>query len=165
MAELETRRLGRSKMMVKALGLGGGHLAGPEQSDEVAIDLIRGAIDRGINFVDTSPDYGLSERRIGMALAGGWRDKAYLQTKVGSHPAYLRDWSQKATVSSLENSFKTLDVEYVDSVLIHGPRHCCVHASRASGSPAALAAALPAPFPDLHRCWRPTSRPSNPSPP
>ena len=123
MAELETRRLGRSEMMVKALGLGGGHLAGPEQSDEVAIDLIRGAIDRGINFVDTSPDYGLSERRIGMALAGGWRDKAYLQTKVGSHPAYLRDWSQKATVWSLENSFKTLDVEYVDSVLIHGPRH------------------------------------------
>ena len=123
MTELETRRLGRSEMNVKALGLGGGHLAGPEQSDEVAIDLIRGAIERGINFVDTSPDYGLSERRIGMALADGWRDKIYLQTKVGSHPEYLRDWSQNATTCSLDNSFKTLQVDYVDSVLIHGPRH------------------------------------------
>jgi len=123
MAELETRRLGRSEMKAKALGLGGGHLAGPEQSDEEAIALIRGAIERGVNFVDTSPDYGLSEKRIGMALADGWRDRTYVQTKVGSHPKYMRDWSKKATAWSLENSFKALQVDYVDSVLIHGPRH------------------------------------------
>ena len=123
MTELEVRRLGRTEMKPKALGLGGGHLAGPEQSDEVAIALVRGAIERGINFVDTSPDYGFSEQRIGMALADGWRDKVYLQTKVGSHPKYLRDWSEKATTWSLENSFKMLRTDYVDSVLIHGPRH------------------------------------------
>ena len=35
----------------------------------------------------------------------------------------MRDWSKKATAWSLENSFKTLQVDYVDSVLIHGPRH------------------------------------------
>jgi D-threo-aldose 1-dehydrogenase len=110
-------------MKPKALGLGGGHLAGPEQSDEVAIALVRGAIERGINFLDTAPDYGFSEQRIGMALAGGWRDKVYLQTKVGSHPKYLRDWSSEATTWSLENSFKMLQTDYVDSVLIHGPRH------------------------------------------
>ena len=123
MPDLETRRLGRTQMRPKALGLGGGHLAGPEQADEVAIALVRGAIERGINFVDTSPDYGLSEQRIGMALADGWRDKVYLQTKVGSHPRFLRDWSKKATNWSLENSFKQLQTDYVDSVLIHGPRH------------------------------------------
>ncbi|MEM7031327.1 MAG: aldo/keto reductase [Chloroflexota bacterium] len=123
MTELELRRLGRTEMKPKALGLGGGHLAGPEQSDDVAIALIRGAIERGINFVDTSPNYGLSEQRIGLALTGGWRDKVYLQTKVGSHPNYLRDWSKKATTWSLENSFKMLQTDYVDSVLIHGPRY------------------------------------------
>ncbi|MBT6681055.1 MAG: hypothetical protein HOB07_03275 [Chloroflexi bacterium] len=123
MPDLEVRRLGRSGMKPKALGLGGGHLAGPEQSDEVAIALVRGAIERGINFLDTAPDYGFSEQRIGMALAGGWRDKVYLQTKVGSHPKYLRDWSSEATTWSLENSFKMLQTDYVDSVLIHGPRH------------------------------------------
>ncbi len=123
MPELEVRRLGRTEMKPKALGLGGGHLAGPEQSDEDAIAIIRGAIEMGINFVDTSPDYGLSEERIGKALTGGWRENVYLQTKVGSHPRYLRDWSKKATTWSLENSFKTLQTDYVDSVLIHGPRH------------------------------------------
>ena len=123
MPDLEIRRLGRTEMKPKALGLGGGHLAGPEQADEDAIAMVRGAIERGINFVDTSPDYGFSEHRIGMAMANGWRDKVYLQTKVGSHPQYLRDWSKKATTWSLENSFKMLQTDYIDSVLIHGPRH------------------------------------------
>jgi aryl-alcohol dehydrogenase-like predicted oxidoreductase len=123
MPDLEIRRLGRTEMKPKALGLGGGHLAGPEQADEDAIAMVRGAIERGVNFVDTSPDYGFSEQRIGMAMADGWRDKVYLQTKVGSHPQYLRDWSKKATTWSLENSFKMLQTDYVDSVLIHGPRH------------------------------------------
>ena len=122
MPDLEVRRLGRSGMKPKALGLGGGHLGWPEQSNENAIATVRSAIEHGINFVDTSPAYGVSEQRIGMALADGWRDKVYLQTKVGSHPKYLRDWSKKATTWSLENSFKLLQTDYVDSVLIHGPR-------------------------------------------
>ena len=78
MPDLEVRRLGRSEMKPKALGLGGGHLGWPDQSDENAIITVRSAIERGINFVDTSPDYGFSEQRIGMALAEGWRDKVYL---------------------------------------------------------------------------------------
>jgi len=125
MPDLGVRRLGRTSMKPKALGLGGGHLAGPEQSDESAIATVRTAIERGINFVDTAPDYGLSEKRIGMALADGWRDKVYLQTKVGSHPKFTRDWSKEATTWSLENSFKALQTDYVDSVLIHGPRYSC----------------------------------------
>ena len=103
MPDLEIRRLGRTEMKPKALGLGGGHLAGPEQADEDAIAMVRGAIERGINFVDTSPDYGFSEERIGKALANGWRDKVYLQTKVGSHPKYLRNWSKMATTWSLSS--------------------------------------------------------------
>jgi len=123
MASLEIRRLGRTEMKPTALGLGGGHLGYPAQSDENAVNTIRGAIERGINFVDTSPFYGVSERRFGLALAGGWREKVYLQTKVGSHPRHLRDFSKKATTWSLENSFKELQTDYVDSVLIHGPRY------------------------------------------
>jgi aryl-alcohol dehydrogenase-like predicted oxidoreductase len=115
--------LGRTEMKPTALGLGGGHLGDPSQSDENAISTIRGAIERGINFVDTSPFYGVSERRFGLALAEGWRERVYLQTKVGSHPRYLRDFSKKATTWSLENSFKELQTDYVDSVLIHGPRY------------------------------------------
>lgn len=123
MLQLQTRRLGKSEINATVLGLGGGHLAGGEQTDAETTALIRGAIEQGINFVDTSPNYGKSEERYGAALAGGWRDKVYLQTKVGSHPKVLRDWSREATSWSLENSFKMLRTDYVDSVLIHGPRH------------------------------------------
>jgi aryl-alcohol dehydrogenase-like predicted oxidoreductase len=123
MPPLQTRRLGKSEINATVLGLGGGHLAGNEQTEQESIALIRGAIERGINFVDTSPNYGLSEERYGRALADGWRDKVYLQTKVGSHPRFMRNWSRNATIWSLENSFTLLQTEYVDSVLIHGPRH------------------------------------------
>lgn len=123
MPGLETRRLGRTGMKTRALGLGGGHLGDPASTDDEVIATVRGAIERGINFVDTSPYYGVSEHRFGLALADGWRDKVYLQTKVGSHPRFLRDFSEEATTWSLENSFRELRTEYVDSVLIHGPRY------------------------------------------
>ena len=123
MADLEVRRLGRTEMRPKALGLGGGYLGDPKSPDAEAVETIHEAIERGINFVDTSPEYGVSESRVGLALTGNWREKVYLQTKVGSHPRFLRDFSKEATTWSLENSFKLLRTDYVDSVLIHGPRY------------------------------------------
>ena len=126
MVDLEVRRLGRTEMKPKALGLGGGYLGLPAlMSEEEATATIRAAIERGINFIDTAPPYGggESERCIGLALAGGWREKVYLQTKVGSHPRFFHDFSKEATSWSLANSFKQLQTDYVDSVLIHGPRY------------------------------------------
>ncbi|SVB61619.1 uncharacterized protein METZ01_LOCUS214473, partial [marine metagenome] len=123
MADLEVRRLGRTEMRPKALGLGGGYLGDPKSPDAEAVETIHEAIERGINFVDTSPEYGVSESRVGLALTGSWREKVYLQTKVGSHPRFLRDFSKEATTWSLENSFDLLRTDYVDSVLIHGPRY------------------------------------------
>ena len=55
MLDFEVRRLGRTEMKPKALGLGGGYLGNPESPDEEAVTTIRGAIEMGINFVDTSP--------------------------------------------------------------------------------------------------------------
>ena len=123
MPDLEVRRLGRTDMNPKSLGLGCGYLGNPKRPDQEAITTIRHAIEKGINFVDTSPEYGESEYRVGLALSDGWREKVYLQTKVGSHPKYLRNFSKKATIWSLENSFNLLQTDYVDSVLIHGPRY------------------------------------------
>ncbi len=123
MPELEYRRLGRTEMKPKSLGLGCGYLGNPKRPDQEAITTIKYAVEKGINFIDTSPEYGLSEQRVGLGLSNGLREKVYLQTKVGSHPKYLRDFSKKATIWSLENSFKLLKTDYVDSVLIHGPRY------------------------------------------
>lgn len=122
MPDLEVCRLGRTEMKPKVLGLGCGHLGYLQRPDEEAVATIREAIEQGIDFVDTSPFYEVSEYRVGLALAGGWREKVYLQTKVGSHPRFLRDFSKEATTWSLENSLKLLQTDYLDSVLIHGPR-------------------------------------------
>ena len=123
MPDLEVRRLGRTEMKPKSLGLGCGYLGDPKRPNQEAITTIRYAIEKGINFIDTSPEYGISEYRVGLGLSNGLREKVYLQTKVGSHPKYLRDFSKKATIWSLENSFNLLQTDYVDSVLIHGPRN------------------------------------------
>ena len=68
MPNLETRRLGRTEMRPKALGVGGGYLGEQNRPDGEAISTVHTAIDRGINFVDTSPEYGVSEYRVGLAL-------------------------------------------------------------------------------------------------
>jgi len=103
------------------LGLGCAYFGGEKSSDEETIAGTRRAIELGIDYVDTSPLYGESERRIGLALADGWRDRVYLQTKTGTHPTQRGDYSAAATRWSVENSLKLLGTDYLDSVLIHDP--------------------------------------------
>lgn len=123
MAELETRRLGRTEMKPKALALGCAFFGHKEHvTDQDAIEGVRHAIELGLNFVDTSPLYGESERRVGLALEGGYREKVYLQTKAGTHPEKRHDYSAEAIRWSVENSLKLLKTDYFDSVLIHDPR-------------------------------------------
>jgi predicted aldo/keto reductase-like oxidoreductase len=77
------RSLGRTGEKVSVIGLGGYHLA--RQSDpEESIRIIRTGIDEGINFLDNCWDYngGESEIRMGKALRDGYRQKAFLMTKV-----------------------------------------------------------------------------------
>ncbi|MCD6333948.1 MAG: aldo/keto reductase [Candidatus Latescibacteria bacterium] len=121
MTKLETRRLGRTEMRPKALGLGCAYFGAAHHTDRDAIEGIRRAIELGINFFDTSPLYGESERRVGLALENGWREKVYLQTKTGTHPEREGDYSAQATRWSVQNSLKLLKTDVLDAVLIHDP--------------------------------------------
>lgn len=121
MAELERRRLGRTEMRPRALGLGCASAGSNKYTDEEAVAGVRRAIELGIDFVDTSPLYGESERRVGLALAGGWREKVYLETKTGTHPQRRGDYSAEGTRWSVENSLRLLKTDCLDSVLIHDP--------------------------------------------
>ena len=96
-ADLEKRRFGSTGMTPTPLGLGWAYFGGDKSSDEETIAGTRRAIELGIDYVDTSPLYGESERRIGLALADGWRDRVYLQTKTGTHPTRRGDYSAAAT--------------------------------------------------------------------
>ena len=122
MAELERRKLGNTGMTPRALGLGCAWFGGEKSSDGDTIEGVRRAIELGIDFVDTSAGYGESERRVGLALKGGWRDKVYLQTKTGTHPQQRGDYSAEGTRWSVENSLRQLKTDHLDSVLIHDPQ-------------------------------------------
>ena len=117
MSELETRRMGRTEMLPKSLALGAAWLhSGPEQE---TIAAIQRAIELGINYIDTYP--GHKEERWGKALAGGLRERIYLQAKVGTHPERSKDFSAETTRWSVEGSLKALQTDYLDAVLIHDP--------------------------------------------
>lgn len=103
------------------LGMGGAGIGGNHVSDDEAIEAVRRAISLGINYLDTSPLYGESERRVGLALADGWRDKIYLATKTGTHPKWRGDYSSAGTRRSVENSLNLLGTDYLDVCLVHDP--------------------------------------------
>lgn len=113
--EIPMRAFGRTGEMVSAIGLGGYHL-GSIGSERVAISLVHRAIDSGITFMDNAWEYhdGLSETRMGKALAKGWREKAFLMTKVCTHG---RD--AKTATRMLEQSLRRLKTDYLDLWQIH----------------------------------------------
>jgi aryl-alcohol dehydrogenase-like predicted oxidoreductase len=108
------RKFGNSGESISCLGLGGSHLGQEELSDKDAIKIIRQAVDGGITFLDTSWDYneGTSEKRIGKALKDGYREKAFLMTKIDGRTA-------KSATKQLEESLKRLDTDCVDLLQHH----------------------------------------------
>src|SRR5205814_7223193 len=69
MSDLATAVLGRTGIPVTTLGFGAmelrgaGAMRGREVDDDTAADMLRAVLDAGINYIDTSPDYGRSEER------------------------------------------------------------------------------------------------------
>lgn len=118
---LQKRRLGRTELQVTGLSLGGARIGGSNVTDDEAVETVRRAISLGINYLDTSPLYGESERRIGLALTDGWREKIYLATKTGTHPKWRGDYSASGTRRSVENSLSLLGTDYLDVCLVHDP--------------------------------------------
>ncbi|MCY3722768.1 MAG: aldo/keto reductase [Candidatus Poribacteria bacterium] len=118
---LPVRRLGRTELEVTCLGMGGAGVGRGDVTDDEAIEAVHRAIDLGINYLDTAPLYGESERRVGLALADGWREKIYLATKIGTHPEWRGDFSASGTRRSVENSLRLLGTDCLDVCLVHDP--------------------------------------------
>jgi aryl-alcohol dehydrogenase-like predicted oxidoreductase len=117
------RRLGRMGRSVSELGLGGAGLhgvCGRPRSDEEAVACVERALELGINYIDTSPAYGQSERRIGLALRGGLREKVFLATKTGTRTP-VKDYTRDGTLRSVEASMERLGTDYLDLVQVHDP--------------------------------------------
>src|SRR5438445_4504730 len=107
------RRLGRTGEMVSLIGVGGYHL-GRQADEQETIRIVRTAIDLGINFLDNCWDYneGASEIRMGKALRDGYREKAFVMTKIDGR-------SKKEAAKQLDESLERLEVDYIDLVQHH----------------------------------------------
>jgi aryl-alcohol dehydrogenase-like predicted oxidoreductase len=109
-----TRSLGRTGERVSIIGVGGSHLGSKDVDEKLAIRIIRTAIDNGITFLDNSWDYhnGASERRMGKALRAGYREKAFLMTKIDGRSA-------GSAKKQLDESLRRLQTDSVDLVQHH----------------------------------------------
>lgn len=78
------------------------------------------AIEHGVNYFDTSPAYckGLSERAMGIALSRHKREEYYIATKLSNFGE--NTWSREESLKMYHNSFKELQVDYIDYMLLHG---------------------------------------------
>jgi len=112
--EMIYRELGSTREKVSAIGLGGWHLGLKHVDEPLSLRLVRSAIDRGITFMDNCWDYneGASEIRMGKALRDGYREKAFLMTKIDGR-------SKKEAARQLDESLKRLDVDMIDLVQHH----------------------------------------------
>src|SRR5947209_3317962 len=107
------RTLGRSGEKVSLVGLGGYHI-GMQQDEAESIRIIRTALDNGINFLDNCWDYnnGQSEIRMGKALRDGYRQKAFLMTKIDGR-------TRQAATQQLEESLRRLQTDHIDLLQFH----------------------------------------------
>jgi D-threo-aldose 1-dehydrogenase len=143
--QTETRTIPGTAIQLPVLGFGGapiGNLYRQVQEQE-AIDAVEAAWEGGVRYFDTAPHYGLglSERRLGKALAGQDRNSYVLSTKVGRllrpNPSpngkdtegfdvpddlvRVRDYSREGVLRSIEESLQRLGTDRIDIVFIHDP--------------------------------------------
>jgi diketogulonate reductase-like aldo/keto reductase len=111
--KMPMRELGRTGIKVSLIGLGGFHIGLPAK-EETSTRIIRTALDRGVNFLDNCWDYnnGESHRRMGRALRDGYRNKAFLMTKIDGR-------TKKAAEEQIDQSLRSLATDVIDLVQVH----------------------------------------------
>jgi predicted aldo/keto reductase-like oxidoreductase len=107
------RTLGRTREKVSLIGLGGYHL-GKQADQQESIRIIRTGLDEGLNFLDNCWDYngGESEVRMGKALRDGYRQKAFLMSKIDGR-------TKTAAASQINESLKRLQTDRIDLMQFH----------------------------------------------
>jgi aryl-alcohol dehydrogenase-like predicted oxidoreductase len=106
------RPFGKTGEKVSAIGLGGAHL-GRGDSDG-ATRILRSAVDRGITFMDNCWDYsnGECERRMGLALRDGYRQRVFLMTKFDGR-------TKQMAAQQIDESLKRLQTDHIDLMQYH----------------------------------------------
>lgn len=124
-------KLGRTDLMVNPIGLGanavGGHNIYPDLDEQNGINVIKTAVEKGMNFIDTAYSYGMgrSEELIGQAIQEtGGRSEIVLATKGAQNTIKgkrVNDNSPAFLKEAVEGSLKRLQTDYIDLFYIHQP--------------------------------------------
>lgn len=107
------REFGKTGEKVSAIGLGGSHI-GRQKDPSDSVRIVRSAVDRGISFLDNCWDYngGESERRMGLALRDGYRQKVFLMTKFDGR-------TKTAAAQQIDESLRRLQTDHIDLMQYH----------------------------------------------
>lgn len=137
MSDLPKRTLGRTGLEVTTLGYGSMEMRGVPRGRDVTEEqserILNAVLDAGINFIDTSIDYGLAEGRIG-AYISHRRSEYFLASKCGClGPSLVADYppapagtsqphvyTPKNIVEGVEQSLQRMKTDYLDLVQFHG---------------------------------------------
>lgn len=109
---MQYRRFGRTEMHLSVFSLGLMRYMNPDP--EVSCEVVRRAVEYGINHLETARGYGDSEKLLARALQSIDRRKLYLTTKIAPKPTYdefLRDF---------EISMSTIGIDVLDNLDVHG---------------------------------------------
>ena len=128
------KTLGRTGLAVTQLGFGAMELRGPtvwggrEVTDAQADAVLNAVLDSGINFIDTAPDYGLTERRMGRFISSR-RSEYILATKCGCDMQEVGDtwetphvWTRDRLMRNISQSLERMKTDHVDILQLHNPR-------------------------------------------
>ncbi len=122
---MEYTILGKTKLKVSKLALGAAQLGDPDIDERRLEKLLNGALDQGINFMDTAAMYGLSEQRIGRHLTHR-KDDFKIATKCGVYWSeaggarqLVTDYSPEGIAATVERSRQKLKRDVIDLVQLH----------------------------------------------
>lgn len=124
---MEYNKYIKKSPLVSEIGLGawqlGENSGWKSMSEKEAINMVNKSIELGVNFFDTAPNYGhgTSEIRLGKSLNNFERNKIVINTKFGHTVTGETNYSANGILESLEGSLKRLQVDYIDSLIIHNP--------------------------------------------
>ncbi|MCI0553351.1 MAG: aldo/keto reductase [Anaerolineae bacterium] len=122
---MKLRPFGNTGMNVSEIGLGAWQLANPDwgvNDKDEALKIVQKSLEAGCNFFDTAPGYGggRSEKLLGQGLKSVRKD-VIICTKFSHYKGGKRDFDVKHVRPVLEGSFKRLQTDYVDILLLHNP--------------------------------------------
>lgn len=123
---MEYRSSKRFEKKISRIGFGAWQLGNDQDfsgmSEKEGIELVKKAVDEGITFFDTAPNYagGKSEKILGKALEGLESD-IFINTKTGHHPNGNIDFSVDSITKSIYRSIDALNRDKLDSVILHNP--------------------------------------------